>query len=47
MRSIITFVFFAMTSTHKQILTKAHYYLNIFTVYVDVDIFWNHTLGFW
>ena len=34
MRSIITIVFFVLTSTHKQILTKAHYYLNIFTVYL-------------
>ena len=33
-RSIITIVFFVMTCTHKQILTKAHYYLNIFTVYL-------------
>ena len=34
MRSIVTIVFFVMISTHKQILTKAHYYWNIFTVYL-------------
>ena len=34
MRSIITIFFFVMTSTHKEILTKAHFYLNIFTVYL-------------